>query len=121
MEIRNEKYTSVIEFCRWDLIRFIFTEEIWFHLSRYIDALNNRYWNSIILRQNSEVAFHDLKTGVLCIIVAIQIVDPHILNRLLIQGGMSMIFFDFLESIMKDDEIYGYFMQDGGTIHALLL
>jgi hypothetical protein len=73
---------------------YIFTEKAWFHLSGYIDPLNNRYLNSINLRQNFEVALHDLKIGALCIIVAIQIVNPHILNRLLIQGGMSMIFFD---------------------------
>jgi hypothetical protein len=55
---------------------------------------DNRYWNSINLRQNFDVTLHDLKICVWCITVAIQIVDPHILNRLLIQGGMSMISFD---------------------------
>jgi hypothetical protein len=42
--MRNEEYTFVTDFCKWDLMRFqpktyIFTEEAWFHLGGYIHAL----------------------------------------------------------------------------------
>jgi hypothetical protein len=42
----------------------LFTEEGWFHLSRYINSQNNRYWSSINKRQTSEVPLLDQKIGV---------------------------------------------------------
>lgn len=78
-----------------------FTDEAWFHLSGYIDAWNNTYWNSSFLRQTFEVPLHNKKTGMWCDITAVWI-GTIILNRLLIQSGIQ----SQIIQLSKEDWVY---------------
>jgi hypothetical protein len=59
--IEEGDYERRAHFCNWflhavhnsvlDAKLTFFTDEVWFHLSGYISAENNRYWNSINLKQ----------------------------------------------------------------------
>jgi hypothetical protein len=71
-------------FCSWLLgehdvldseLTFV-TDEAWLFLSGCVSAQNNRYCNSINLRQTLEVPLHDQMIGVCCAITTTQIVGP---------------------------------------------
>jgi hypothetical protein len=79
-------YGRRTHFCKWFLQAVhdgvldpkltFFSDEAWFHLSGYITAQNNRYWNIINLKKMFEVPLHNQKIGVWCAITASQIVGP---------------------------------------------
>jgi hypothetical protein len=53
-----------------------------------------------------------------CAITATKTMDPSSLNGLLIQNGMSIMFFwSFSESIMEIGSTYGYFVQRDASAH----
>jgi hypothetical protein len=57
-----------------------FTDEACFHLNRYSNAQNNRYWSCINSRQSFEVPLHNRKIHVWCTTTAIRIVGQQTLN-----------------------------------------
>jgi hypothetical protein len=79
-------YERRMHFCNWLLWTVhdgvldpkftFFTDKAWFHLSRYINAQNNRYWSSINLKQTFEVPLYDQKIGVWCANTVSQTVRP---------------------------------------------
>lgn len=73
-------YERRMNFCNWflwvvyddvlDPELTLFTDDIWFHLSGYINAQNNRFWSSINSRQTFEVPLHTQMIGEQCAIAA---------------------------------------------------
>jgi hypothetical protein len=73
MVIIREDCIFASGFCTWyitvSLTLMFFTDELLFHLNRYINAQNNRYWSSINLRHFlNALSCH--MTGVSCAITA---------------------------------------------------
>jgi hypothetical protein len=129
--IEEGNYKRWTHFCNWflqlvhdsllDLKHTFFSDEVWFHLSRYISAQNNRYWSSINLRQTFEVPLHDQKIGVWCAITAIWIVGlTHIFKKKKQQYVSDILwpYFFFVGGALWEER-HGCFVQGGATAHTV--
>jgi hypothetical protein len=77
---------SRVHFCIWFLQSVIegeigpqwtfFSDEVWYHLQRYINTQNNRYWSSQNPHLIHEILLHTVKVGVWCAVIARSIVEP---------------------------------------------
>jgi hypothetical protein len=63
-----------------------FTDEAWFHFSRYTNSQNSRYWSSSNTRQIFAVPLHNQKMDVWCAITAARIVGPTFCKTLLFKS-----------------------------------
>jgi hypothetical protein len=89
---------SRVHFCSWFLQSVVegdidpqltfFSDEAWFHLQRYINMENNRYWRSQNPHLIHEVPHHLVKVGVWCAVSARRIVGPVFLTKQLIAKDM---------------------------------
>jgi hypothetical protein len=89
-----------VHFCSWFLQTVVecgidpqltfFSVEVWFHLQRYINMQNNRYWSSLNPLLTHEVAFHPVKAGVWCAVRKIDV--PSFLTKQLIAKHKYMSF-----------------------------
>jgi hypothetical protein len=116
--IEEGNYGRRTHFCDWFLQAVhdsvldpkltFFTDEVWFHLSRYINAQNNKYWSSINPRQSFEVLLYDQKIGVWCAITSSRIVGPIFFeNTINSERYVSDILRPFIGSITEEEKTYG--------------
>jgi hypothetical protein len=91
--LRPRDPPSRVYFCSW-LLQSVFegeidpqltfySDEAWFHLQRYINTQNNRYWSSQNPYLTHEVPPHSVKVGVWCVIIARRIVVPVIFSEII--------------------------------------
>jgi hypothetical protein len=66
--LEAKAFGSVVEEEEIDPQLTFFSDEAWFHLQRYINTENNRYWSSQNPHLTHEVLLHLVKVGVLCIV-----------------------------------------------------
>ncbi|PNF16049.1 hypothetical protein B7P43_G04580, partial [Cryptotermes secundus] len=59
------------------------SDEVWFHLQRYINTQNNRCWSSQNPQLTHQIPLHPVKIGVCCLINARRVLVPVFFNEII--------------------------------------
>jgi hypothetical protein len=89
--LQSSHPASRVHFCSWflqsvpeseiDPKLIFFSDKAWFHMQRYINTQNNRYWSSQNPHVTHEVQLHPVKVGVWCAVSARRIARPVFFNE----------------------------------------
>lgn len=116
-------------FCNWFFVAvcsgevnpllIYFTEQAWLHLNGHINTRNSRHWSADIPRLIHKVPVHDLKFGVWCITSMTKIIRPISLLDTINSGRyIGQILAQYFENSEDEMRDYGFFQQDGTTVHT---
>ena len=118
-----------LTFCHWFksflqrngnsiLDKTFFSDEVWFHLTGYVNKQNNRIWSSDNPHMTHEMPLHDQKLGVwvamsrkrIIVLFFNEIVNGDIYRNQLLKP--------FFKKLTSDEKDTGWFQQDGATCHT---
>lgn len=104
------------------LDKTFFTDEAWFHLSGYVNSQNYRTWGAENPHVFIETDLHPIKVGVWVGISRRRIIGPIFFNETInAERYRTLILDEFLNQVHDDEQIMGYFQQDGATPHTALV
>jgi hypothetical protein len=128
-ELKPADHEKRIRYCEW-FTNFIqtktvdildatfFTDEVWFHLSGYVNTQNTRLWSSENRYAVHETPLHDQKLRVSVAISRRRIVGPLFFEETMNSKRYCSMLHDFIGLIEEDEITYSWFQQDGATSHT---
>jgi hypothetical protein len=116
-----------VNYCRWfkKLIRgnigvldqVFFTDEVWFHLSGYVNSPNCRTWRTENPHNYTETPLHPQKIGVWCAISRRRIIGPLFFDSYVNAEAHKELIHQFI-ALLQVDEGNCWFQQDNATAHT---
>ncbi len=97
--------------------RFFFSDEVWFHLSGYVNSQNYRVWSTNNPHVFEETSLHLIKVGVWCVISQRRVIGPIFFDKSLDSDAYTGIIQNFI-ALLEENERYAWFQQDGATAHT---
>ena len=95
-----------------------FTDEVWFHLSGYVNSQNSRIWASESPKAIHEEPLHSEKIGVWCGMSRQHINGPIFFDATITTAASMEIFNTFVNQLDDKELSIGYFQQHGATSHT---
>jgi hypothetical protein len=131
-QLKERDHQSCVDYCFWFqnfhveegeeiLDVTFFTDEAWFHLSKYVISQNTRLWCSENPHEFKEMAVHDQKVRVWCAIRCMRIIGPIFFSDTINAELYSTdILKPFLCHLTEHEIEEAWFQQDGAAAHTQL-
>jgi hypothetical protein len=103
-----------------DINLFFLSDEVWFHLSAYVNSQNSRYWSTENPHQFVETPLHAQKLGVWCAVSTRWIITVFFHLTINSNRYVEEMFNPFVNQLTDEETTYGYFQQYGATAHTAL-
>lgn len=112
-------FKNVIQRTRVDVLNeTFFTDEVWFHLSWYMNSQNSPLRNTENPLSILEEPLHSAKIGVWIVISRLWIVGPIFFNETInAQRYCTDILYPFIGELELSEQLNGHFQQDSATAH----
>ena len=109
---------SIVEEGRLDPLLYFMSDEVWFHLSGYVNSQNTRYWSSENPHVIHKTPLHDLKIGVWCAVSGTRIAGPVFFESTVNTDVYLHILEQLNDQLTPQDKMQFFFQQNGATCHT---
>jgi len=95
-----------------------FSDEVWFHVSGYVNSQNSSIWASESPNAIYEEPLHSEKISVWCGMSRRRIIGPIFFDATITTAAYMETFNIFVNQLDNEELSIGYFQQDGATSHT---
>jgi hypothetical protein len=96
----------------------LLSDEVWFHLSGYINSQNTHLWASENPHALHEEPLHSQKVNMFCALSQQCIIGPIFFDTTVTSAIYNEMFQDFVNQLDDEELSLGFYQQDGATCHT---